>query len=300
MRTKLCIGFLVLAAVMLAGCKRTPVGTKTEEEGAEQKALAEAQAQQTKALEEIRAEIAAWRNTAAAQAAEPEFKDDLAVAKRLAGQLSQQASKQQEQEAAQTVARLSRCLTALAASAPANRIQQHLERVEMALTSGDLAAAGGEVLAAAGTAYNPSAPALVPDVLGPLEEASKAIRSGDAAKAEELLGTVMDKTRSDETSADLAAAQLTAIEAQRCVERKSWQIVIAQVAEIISALNRVEKRSAPEAKPAAASAPAGAESATPSEPTPSAEPRPPPTKSTETGSTASSGQGASAADRKQR
>ncbi|MBM3500469.1 MAG: hypothetical protein FJX74_17565, partial [Armatimonadetes bacterium] len=211
-----------MAAVLMAasvGCKKRPVDEKAATEEAQQNALMVAQAEQTKALDEIRAEIVTWRNTAAAQAAEPEFKDDLAVAKRLTGMLSRQASKQQDKEAALTVDRLARCLSALSAGAPANRIQQHLERAEMGLVSGNLEAAGAEVLAAAGTAYNPSAPALVPDVLGQLEDASKAVRNGDAAKAEELIGAVMEKARADAASADLATAQDIAAEAEVSIQR---------------------------------------------------------------------------------
>ena len=244
---RITVGVLVIGVALAGGCKKRAVDTKAEEVSAG-KALAAAQAEQTKTLEEIRAEIVTVRNTAAAQAAEPAFKDDLAVAKRLTSELSKQASKQQDKEAAVIIDRLTRCLAALVASTPANRIQQHLERAEMGLTAGNLEAAGGEVLAAAGTAYNPSAPALVPDVLAKLEDASKAIGAGDAAKAEELLGAVMEQTRSDVTAADLASAHAIAGEAEVSVERKSWPILIAQATQIGALLDGVAKRATPEAK----------------------------------------------------
>ena len=276
MRTRVVPGLLALAAVVATGCKRSPVRDAAAKATSDEQNVVKAQTEQTKAFEEFRAEIVAWRNSMAAQQAEPEFKDDLAVARLLTGQLSRQASKEQDKEAAQTLARLTRSLAALAASTPAGRIQQHLERAEMGLTSGNLEAAGGEVLAAAGTAYNPSAPALVPEVLGKLEEASKAIRAGDAGKAEELIGAVRERTMADDTAADLAAAHLTAEEAEASVRRKAWPILIAQATEIANKLELVAKRAAPEAKPEVAGA---AKEAKQEEPKASPSPQPEPSKS---------------------
>ncbi|MBM3472323.1 MAG: hypothetical protein FJX75_03490 [Armatimonadetes bacterium] len=244
---RIAVGVLIVATALVVGCKKRAVDTKAEEASA-QEALAATQAEQGKTLQQIQADVVTVRNTAAAQAAEPAFKDDLAVGKRLTSELSKQASKQQDKEAAVTIDRLTRCLVALVASAPANRIQQHLERAEMGLSAGNLEAAGGEVLAAAGTAYNPSAPALVPDVLSKLEEASQALRAGDATKAAELLGAVMEKTRSDATAADLASAHEIAVEAEVSVARKAWPILIAQATQVNALLDSVAKRATPEAK----------------------------------------------------
>ena len=244
---RIAVAALVTTVVLAAGCKRRSVDAKAEEASAEQ-ALAAAQAEQGKALEKIQADVGTVLNTTAAQASQPAFRDDLAVARRLTGELSKQASKQQDKEAAVTADRLVRSLAALVASAPANQIQQHLERAEMALLAGNLESAGGEVLAAAGTAYSPSAPALVPDVVASLEQVSQAIRAGDAAKAGGLLGAVMEKTRSDVTAADLASAHAIALEAEVSVTRKSWPILIAQATQIGALLDGVAKRATPEAK----------------------------------------------------
>jgi hypothetical protein len=269
MRRRVIFGLLALFIAAGVGCKKRAVDAKASED-ANQKALAASQQEkETEALDGIRADIAALRSTAAAQAAEPEFKGDLAVAKRLTSELGKQAAKQSDKEAAATVDRLARSLVALEAAAPANRIQQHLERAEMALTSGSLEEAGGEVLAAAGTAYNPSAPALVPDVLAQLEDASKAVRAGDAAKAEELVLAVMEKTTADLTAADLAAASAIADDAALSIQRKSWPILVAQATGIASLLDGVVKRSAPEAKAETPAAPAPTEEKT-ATPAPSA------------------------------
>jgi hypothetical protein len=277
MRRWIILALAALLIVAAVGCKKRPVDETDTSQQAQQNVLADVQAGQaklTQAVDEIRADIAAWKNTAAAQAAEPEFKDDLAVARRLTGQLSKQASKQQDKDAAATANRLARCLASLVAGAPANRIQQHLERAELGLTTGNLESASTEILAAAGTAYDPSAPALVPDVLTDLEAAAKAVRGGDAAKTEELLGTVMQKTGDDVTAADLATAQTIAGEARVSVERKAWTILIAQATQVAALLDTVDKRSTPEAKtepPAEAPAQVPAETA-PSTPAPASAP----------------------------
>lgn len=258
---------LVALMVIVLGCKKRTVQDEKVTTEDQLKALVETQAQQAKTLEQYRAEIVAWRNTAMAQAAEPEFRDDLAVAKRLASELSRQASKQQEKESVATVDRLVRCLAYLVAEAPASRILQHLERAEMHLTSGSLEEASREVLAAAGTAYNPTAPALVPEVLSQLEQAGEAVRTGDATKAQELISAVMEKARADQTTADLAAAHAIALDAAISLQRKAWTILIAQSAQIGTLLQTVEKRATPEARTEAASA-AQAEKTAPAEPAP--------------------------------
>jgi hypothetical protein len=291
-----------LAAVLIAagaGCKKRPVDEKAATEEAKESALVAEQAKTGKALEGLSANVATLGSIAAAQAAKPEFKEDLAVAKRLAGQLSRQAFKQQDKEAAVTVDRLVRCLAALFAGAPANGIQQHLERAEMGLAAGDLEGAGQEILAAAGAAYNPSAPALVPDVLGSLEQASEAMKAGDGAKAGGLISAVMEKTRADATADDLATAMSIAEEARVSVERKAWTILIAQATQIASLIDAVDKRSAPEAKAETPEAPAEAapDTSTPATPAPAGTTAPAPeaTKQPEGATSATPATGASAA-----
>jgi len=290
MRRWITLGLAALLIAAASGCKKRAVEDEKAAQQSELRALTDAQTEQAKKLEQAHADYVAWRNTEAARSAEPEFKSDLAVAKRLTSQLSKQASKQQDKDAVSTIARLTGCLTALTAGAPASRIQQHLERAEMGLTSGDLEAAGAEILAAAGTAYNPSAPALVPDVLTQLEGAAEAVRGGDAAKAQELVSGVMDTTRADVTAGDLAGAHAIAVEAALSVERNAWPILIAQATQIAALLDGVEKRSAPEAKPEAPAA-AEAETKSEAEPAPSATaPSPTETKQAEPAAPAKGGE----------
>jgi len=168
------------------------------------------------------------------------------VATRLAGRLSAQASKQQAEEAEASLQRLIGSLVSLLASAPASRIQQHLERAEVRLTAGDLAGATEEVLAAAGEAYNPSAPALVPDVLTQLEKASVSLKEGDAIEAGDVVAKVMDEISKDATADDLSVAHLTALEAAASLERKAWPILMAQATQVSNLLKSVEKRATPQ------------------------------------------------------
>ncbi|MGQ9730699.1 MAG: hypothetical protein ACUVX8_05430 [Candidatus Zipacnadales bacterium] len=249
MRVLWLASLLALAVSLSSGCKKSAIeaGTQSKPDPTEQ-AIEKVGSEQKAELEALRAEIAAWRSTAAAQQAEPDFKQDLAVAKRLTSQLSREASKQQAEEATRTLARLTHALAGLMATAPASRIQQHLERAEISLLSGNLEAASREILAAAGTAYDPTAPALVPNVLSKLEAASESLKTGDAAQTTAKIGEVLAETQTDSTVNDLAVAYQTALEAAACVERKSWAIVLAQMTEISTILNRVEQRASPQAK----------------------------------------------------
>jgi hypothetical protein len=239
---KLAVLGVLCLTLLLVGCKKSPVkeGTKASSE------LAEAQKDTAEKLDDIRGQIATLRNAAAAQRARPDFMEDLVVAVRLAGRVSTQAGKAQTEEAERSVARLVRALAALVASAPASRIQQHLERAEVRLTAGDMAGATDDVLAAAGEAFDPTAPALVPDVLEKLEEAAGALAEGNANEAADLLAEVMAKVETDPTAEDLATAHLTAIEAANSLDRKAWPVLMAQATQISNLLRAVEKRATPE------------------------------------------------------
>jgi hypothetical protein len=262
MRMWVTLGLLVLAVLCVGGCKKTSVTAEANKQAAEMEAARTREAQQTEALQTTSQSIATISNLMAARSGGPDFKLDLAAARRLAGELSRFAGKQEAEAAGRTADRLVRCVAALVASAPANRIQQRIERAEGALTAGDMEAATGEVLAAAGEAYNPSAPALVPPVLNVLEDASQAARKGDANKVTELLATAMQKTSADNTATDLGAAHILALEARESASRKSWQVLIAQAAQIAAYLQQVQERAAPKAAPAEA-APQAEPQATP-------------------------------------
>ena len=261
---------LVLLPPLLIGCKRSSIergSPQATTEGPTQDELVQAQKATSDKLEEIRGQIATLRNAAAAQQAGPDFVEDLAVATGLAGRLSAQASKQKAEEAEISLQRLVGTLVSLLASAPASRIQQHLERAEVRLTAGDLASATEEVLAAAGEAYNPSAPALVPDVLTQLEKASVSLKEGNATEAGDVVAKVMDEISKDATADDLSVAHLTALEATASLERKAWPILMAQAVQVSNLLKSVEKRATPqpEVEPVAgeAEAPEAAEAAEP-------------------------------------
>jgi len=248
------LGVIVVLS-LLVGCKKSSVEQKTQESvevGEAQTELVEAQKATSEKLDEIRGQIATLRSAAAAQRAQPDFMENLAVAVGLVGRVSTQAGKQEAAEAEQSVQRLVRALATLVAAAPANRIQQHLERAEIRLKAGDMAGANEQVLAAAGEAYNPTAPALVPDVLGKLEKASMALDAGNANDAADTLAEVMKETSEDATAADLAAAHLTAIEGGASLDRKAWPILMAQAAQISSLLKTVEKRATPQPRPESA------------------------------------------------
>ncbi len=303
MRKSAVLGVIVLFT-LLVGCKKSAIEEGAEESPEVSKAqseLVEAQKATSDKLDEIRGQIATLRNAAAAQRARPDFMANLAVALRLAGRLSTQAGKQEAAEAERSVQRLVRALVTLSASAPGNRIQQHLERAEFCLTAGDISGANEEVLAAAGEAYNPTAPALVPDVLGKLEKASMALDAGNVSEAADVLAEVMEETSKDPTAADLAAAHLTAIESVASLDRKAWPILMAQATQISNLLKTVEKRATPEPSPESAaseeetsearkaSAPAPDEAGT-AEAGPAESPEPP------AGATDSSGEAASETD----
>jgi len=247
---------LLLPIAFTPGCKRSQVGQEADQ----QEKIAQTQQEQSQKLDEIRSRIASLSSAAASQRAQPDFNEDLVAAKRLVSLLSIQASKQQDQEAAATNARLMRCLAALVAGTPASRIQQHLERAEVHLSAGDLAEASAQVLAAAGAAYNPTAPALVPDVLTQLEDASVALSNGDAAKATTVVSQVLGKTAEDATTSDLLVAQMTAIGAADSLRTKAWPILVAQTTHISNLLAAVEKRAQPQPaqqKPATTGSAAG-------------------------------------------
>jgi len=256
---------LLLPVAFTLGCKKSPVGQEADQQAAQQEKIAQTQQEQSQKLDEIRSRIAGLSSAAASQKAQPDFNEDLIAAKRLVSQLSIQASKQQDQDAAATDARLMRCLAALVAGAPASRIQQHLERAEVHLNAGDLAEASAQVLAAAGAAYNPTAPALVPDVLTQLEDASVALSNGDAAKATTIVSQVLGKTAQDATTSDLLVAQMTAIAAADSLRLKAWPILVAQTTHISNLLAGVEKRAQPQP---AQEKPATTGSATGQPPTP--------------------------------
>lgn len=268
MRKPATLAAIALLLSPFVGCKKSPIEEEPEERAKVSRAqseLAEAQKATSEKLDEIRGQIATLRNAAAAQRAQPDFMENLAVATRLAGRLSAQAGKQQAAEAEQSVERLARALATLCASAPANRIQQHLERAEVRLAAGDLTGANQEVLAAAGEAYNPTAPALVPDVLGKLEKASVALDAGKANDAADVVAEVMEKTAEDPTAEDLATAHLTAIEGGASVDREAWPILMAQASQISNLLKAVEKRATPEPQAEPEASPAETETSEPAE-----------------------------------
>ena len=263
----LCVPLMLVWAV---GCKKSNLGEEANQQAAQEQKIVQTQQEQSQKLDEIRARIASLSSAAAAQKAQPDFEEDLAAAKRLNSQLSVQASKQQDKDAAPTLDRLIRSLATLVAGAPASRIQEQLERAMVHLTAGDLAGASGQVLGAAGAAYNPSAPALVPDVLTQLEDASVALSGGDAGKATTIVAAVIDKTSQDATASDLLAAQATAMAAKDSLRLKAWPILIAQsayIADLLAAAGRrsqpqaqvtQEKAAAPTPQPETAPAPSGA------------------------------------------
>lgn len=240
----------LLAIAVAAGCETGKVETDEPEAGASasevRTMLAQSEAGHSEEMDQIAAQFAEMRSLYAASSTQPDFLADIAVAMRLTGRLSSEAGKQHTDTCKATLSRLRAASATLVATAPAREIQQHLERAEISLARGDLQAAGKYVLAAGGTAYNPSAPALVPDLEDPLKKVAAAAKAGDPAKTLELIEEIVTETEKDPTVKDLTSIHLTVIEAEESLRRKAWPILIAQTAEISKLLASVEKRATPD------------------------------------------------------
>ncbi len=289
MRRTACFGiFLLLILTIAAGCKTTTVGAKSDDDVAadaassaskeRDEALAAMTAEQAEKLAAIEAKIAAIANAAASREFEPDFMNDIGVATGLVSQLSKDAREKQAKNALETVRRLRGAISILVATCPAQRIQQHLERAEFNLNTGDLPAAGDQVLAAAGAAYNPSAAAIVPDVLSTLEDASMAIDAADVLKASGLIAKARLKTTEDTSVSKLLAAELTVLEAEESIRRQAWPILMAQTKEIINLVGSVQTAATPTIKPE----PEEAEEDPAPEPKPEPKPEPAPEPAVET------------------